>query len=125
MITIPLALQRPPLTTNRMPRNHAHRARIVREIQNDAGLQAIYYMKHFRMDLFPIDRPVTVCLVWTVPDNRVRDSSGPDPTLKAAQDALVNVGFLKDDRHEVVTRSYCRIEKGEKYGMRLEIESLP
>jgi Holliday junction resolvase RusA-like endonuclease len=73
--------------------------------------------------LHAIDYPVHVRLVWTVPDNRVRDSSGPDPTLKAAQDGLVKCGLIADDRHEFVSRSYCVIEKGDKYAMRLEIEA--
>lgn len=124
MITIPLSYDRPPLTTNRMPRNRAHKARIVREIQDEVGWRARNVWRK-NASAFPITTPVTVCLVWTVPDHRVRDASGPDPTLKAAQDGLVKAGVLADDRHEIVTRSYCRIEICGRYGMRLEIEAAP
>ena len=120
MIVIPLPWERPPLTTNRMPRNHGHRARIVRDIQEYVIWRSQNAAKAFKVAT-PINTPVHVCLIWTVPDNRVRDSSGPDPTLKAAQDGLVKAGVLSDDRHEIVWRSYCRIEKGDKFAMRLEI----
>lgn len=115
MIVIPLSYRRPPLTTNRMPRNHAHRARVVREIQDEVG----WRVKGFE----PVAAPVVVRLIWTVPDHRVRDASGPDPTLKAAQDGLVKAGVLPDDRHEIVRRSYCEIEHkpGEPMSMRIEI----
>ncbi len=113
MITIPLSYRRPPLTHNRMPRNHAHKAKIVREIQDEIGWRV--------KPLTPITGPVEIRLVWTVPDNRVRDASGPDPTLKAAQDGLVRAGIIPDDRHEIVRRSYCVIEPSDRYAMRLEI----
>lgn len=120
VLTIPMQGERPPLTTNRMPRNHGYRARLVREIQEYVGWRGKSAAQAFGWDL-PISRPIVVRLIWTVPDNRVRDSSGPDPTLKAAQDGLVKAGILLDDRHEIVWRSYCVIEKGDKYAMRLEI----
>ncbi len=118
MIIIPLSFRRPPLTHNRMPRSPQHKARIVRDIQDEIG---------WRCRSLPVDAvmptgPVEVRLVWTVPDNRVRDAEGPEPTKKACTDGLVKAGLLPDDRHEIVRRSYCLIEKGDRFAMRLEID---
>jgi Holliday junction resolvase RusA-like endonuclease len=119
VIVIPLSYERPPITTNRPIRNVHARQRVIKAIQDEIGWRINAHPMTDRL----IDYPVHIRLVWTVPDNRVRDSSGPDPVLKAAQDGLVKFGLLKDDRHEMVTHSYCVIEKGDKYAMRLEIEA--
>ena len=113
---IPLSFPKPPLTHNRMPRNYAYKGRLVRGIQDEVRVRA--------RCLTPIEVPVEIRLVWTVPDRRTRDQDGPEPTKKACIDALVKAGILaKGDSHEWV-KSYCVIELGDKFAMRLEIEEI-
>ena len=114
--TMPLSFPKPPMTHNRMPRNRGHKSRLVREIQDEVRLRARGWP--------PIEVPVEIRLVWTVPDRRVRDQDGPEPTKKACVDALVKAGVLAHgDSYEWV-KSYCVIEPGDKFAMRLEVEEI-
>lgn len=123
MLTIPLSYERPPLTMNRPIRNHRHRQRVINEVHDEVALRVRALPRETRAAL-PLTVPVEIELVWSVPDNRVRDATGPSPTLKAVEDGLVRAGVLVDDRHQMVPRSACRIEVTGAYGMRVEIRPL-
>lgn len=69
----------------------------------------------------PVHHPITVTLVWTVTNNRRRDAGASYPTLKAAIDGLVDGGVIVDDRHEIVVSETCRIDHGDKPGVRIEL----
>lgn len=70
----------------------------------------------------PIPGPVQVCLVWWVTDRRRRDASAPDPTLKAAQDGLVDAGIIPDDDAGTVLRSWCEVALGDEKRVELIVE---
>ncbi|MBN6777405.1 hypothetical protein JRG19_02420 [Pseudoclavibacter alba] len=72
----------------------------------------------------PIVGPVHVTLVWWVTDKRRRDSSAADPTLKAAQDGLVDAGVIPDDHHRIVRRSWCEIREGDEKRVELIVEGV-
>lgn len=120
MLTLPLSYDRPPLTMNRPVRNHRARSRINHEIHEEIR-QRVRALSARQRAALPITVPVQIELVWSVPNQRVRDATGPTPTLKACEDGLVRAGVLVDDRHQMVPRSSCRIEVTGSYGMRLEI----
>jgi len=120
MLVIPLSYDRPPLTMNRPIANRYARQRVIGEVQIEVG-HRIRALPRRQRDAFPIRVPVSIVLVWSVPDNRVRDTTGPTPTLKAVEDGLVRAGVLVDDRHEMVPRSGCRIDVTGRYGMHVEI----
>lgn len=65
-----------------------------------------------------------IVLVWSVTDNRRRDSSAPEPTKKAAIDGLVDAGVIADDHSKIVARSWCEIELAAEKGVALMIREL-
>lgn len=70
----------------------------------------------------PIDYPVTVTVVWTVTDRRVRDAGSIAPFGKAAIDGLVDAQVLARDSRDVVIEERYRVETGDHKGLRLEIQ---
>ena len=55
----------------------------------------------------PITEPVVVTVIWYAPDLRTRDSDSLDTLKKAALDALVKKGILKDDSFRYVRQTRC------------------
>ena len=103
----------PPLSLNR-DLHWAAKARIKKQMHVD-----LQWRLHRRP---PITGPVVIELLWVVVDNRVRDVDNPTPTLKVCVDAMVRAGVLvQGDSHRFVTRSYCRIEHGQRPRMFLTV----
>jgi hypothetical protein len=112
--TIRLPFTGPPLRSN--ARLHwAEKAKQTRRIRDAAAFAA-------RLCGEVVAPPVTVTLVWTVIDNRRRDTGAASPTLKAALDGIVDAGLLPGDHSTVVVEERCRIEVGTTPGVRIEIE---
>lgn len=102
-LTIPPGLW---LSSNRPIRNHAHKARVVRDIRTLVELEAT------AQGLLPVDGPVAVD--WTIryPKGVRRDKGDPanaHPVCKATLDALVKGGWIEDDGPlHVVSETYRR-----------------
>jgi len=111
MITIPLPFTSPPLRSNDRADWHA-KAKTTREVRQAAAMVA----RRKR-----VKWPVAAILVWTVTDARRRDAGASAPTLKAVMDGLVDAGVLPDDNHRVVLSETCRIERGPKPAVRVEL----
>lgn len=115
VISIPTVFESPPLRSNH--RHHwARKAKLTRMIR-----QAMFPMVR-GLHLPQITTPVTVTLIWTVCDRRRRDVGASAPTLKAAIDGIVDAGLLLDDSSRWVREERCRIEIGDRPGVRIEIE---
>lgn len=78
-----------------------------------------------KLGLATCDGPVDVVLIWRVKDWHRRDCDGPQPTLKAFLDGLVDAKVLSDDCHKVVRRAWCEIEVDPAAAPRVTVEVRP
>jgi crossover junction endodeoxyribonuclease RusA len=109
----------PPLTANK--RLHwAVQNRRTREIKDAVGWRAKARMPRNL-------EHITVQLVYQPQDRRRRDPSNLMPTQKAALDALVEVGVVRDDTPEFVTEQIPTVLEpdGGDRGLWLVVESTP
>lgn len=114
-VTIKLPWEAPPLRSN--DRLHwAEKARVTKTVRRATAYLAACHE--------PVRAPVQVRLVWYVTDRRRRDASAPDPTLKAAQDGLVDAGLIPDDDARTVVRSWCEVQVGDEKRVELIVEEV-
>lgn len=118
MIVLPLPYRRPPLTLNdRM--HHQTKARITRQVRNDACILA-------RFKKVPLLQAVITELVWFKGDNRRADAVNIAATLKPLEDGLVDAGVLPDDSADRVlsSRTSVILKRDDPYperGPRMEL----
>lgn len=114
MIVLPLPYEEPPLREN--DRGHWRKwAPIIAKVKHETARLAKKLPRLERCE---------IKLVWTVTTRHRRDAAGPNPTLKAAVDGLVEAGVIPDDNWRIVPRQWCEIELGTKPGVRIEITEL-
>lgn len=100
-VAFSLPWSRPPLAQN--DRDHW---RVKASKFATAKLQARMAIRAAKV---PLIAGAVVKLHYRVPDNRLRDSDGPAPTLKVVLDALVAEGVLPGDDFRYVPESGVRI----------------
>ena len=112
--TITLPLRRPPLTSNDQRRAHWTYVRASkRHVADMVGWYAL-------RDKMPPVESCRVTITWFAPDLRRRDPDSLGPFLKAALDALVGVGVLRDDCPPHVLSTTTAVEVDRKHP-RIEI----
>lgn len=126
-LVLPCSFPRPPMFKNDHYAHWGQRYRAERRIHDEALIQAKATRRAATKAgwVVPIAVPVHITLVWTVTTKIRRDASGPQPTLEAWIDGLVDGGLLGDDRHEIVHRASCRIDHGATMSTRVEIVLVP
>lgn len=118
-ILIPLHWTKPPLTGNRTRGNPFARANEVKAALDHARI-AVRAAKV---------RPIVgaeVTLHFRPANRQRRDADGLFPTLKVAQDALVQEGVLPEDSWVTIPAATCRIHppNGEPAAMWLELSDI-
>jgi hypothetical protein len=104
--TLQLSITRPPLSLN-VPMNHYAKARIVRELKDEAHTRCL------ALKIPKGCKQATYTLTYHPSDLRSRDTDNPTPTLKALIDGATRYGVTADDSSEYVTSS-CVIGKVRK-----------
>jgi len=127
LIRMRLPYERPPLTKNNQSTVRIANYRRAKPITDVCiTLARAVQLSAMRAGwVLPITRPVSVALVWVVPDHRRRDADGITPTLSACLDGLVRGGLLHDDKSEIVTHPHPLIIIEPKHRMELYIEITP
>lgn len=105
--------ERPPITSNRQPRNHYAKARIVKQIRG----KTLDLVQHF-----PALQKIRVHVTWWVNDKRKRDTDNLHPTLKPIYDGIVDAGIVPDDTPEFMDKPQPQIIFVDKEIMRAHIE---
>lgn len=104
------------MSANQQKRAHYHQ---VAQAKRQVGDEVCALARGKRIPL--LENPVTVEVIWFVPDRRKRDSDGLGPFLKATCDGLVQAGVLVDDHAEYVPRTAMSINLHEKDNPRIEV----
>lgn len=100
-LAFPLPWSRPPMAQNDRDHWRAKASKFA-----TAKLEARMAIRAAKV---PVVGGAVVKLHYRVPDNRVRDSDGPAPTLKVLLDALVAEGILPGDDFRYVPESGVRL----------------
>ena len=105
--------QRPPITSNRQPRNVYAKGRIVKMIRGKTLELA---------QNFPAMGKVRVHVTWWVNDKRRRDTDNMQPMLKPIYDGIVDAGIVPDDTPEFMEKPEAQIVFVEPDVMQAHIE---
>jgi Holliday junction resolvase RusA-like endonuclease len=123
--TIALELPFPPSELSGNGRLHwAKRQRAVREYREDCRRLAYSERNGARGVSFPLTPPVTLHVLFVLPDHRRRDFDNLSASLKPGIDGLVAAGVIADDSVEALRPDSPRFEYGSPPGcVRLVLEA--
>lgn len=114
VIVVPV--RRPVMTANDQRRWHWTKVRKAKAMMQQ---QTWAYAKLARIPT--LSAPIRLTVTWYPPDNIHRDHDALSPFLKAAQDALVEGGWIQDDNSAHVPSGATAIGPVDRDNPRIEI----